>query len=107
MPGAGVRAFQDPDGATRGVERFDIRWYAGPPGMPPGSLLLFECVQARSPSIHNQVVRLQNQAQGHLRSVIEIPADDIQRAGRVQKWRVSLVWRGRILNRHASANWEG
>jgi hypothetical protein len=107
LPGAGVRAFQDPEADTSGVERFDIRWYANPPGIPPGAVIVLEAVQANSPSIHNRVLRIPERALGHMRSVVEIPADDIQRIGRVRQWRVSVVWRGRILARQASPNWKG
>lgn len=107
MPGAGVRAFQDPEQETRGLERFDIRWYANPPGIPPGAVILLEAVQANSPSILNRTLRIPDRAQGHIRSIVEIPAEDIQRAGRVHQWRVSVVWRGRILARQASPNWKG
>ena len=106
-PGAGVRAFQDPGDETAGAERFDIRWYANPPGIPPGLVVLLESVQERSPVVRNHVLQTPAKTEGHVLSTIEIPAADVRRAGRVLKWRVSLVWRGRLLARQASANWEG
>lgn len=106
MAGAGVRAFQDPGDETAGAERFDIRWYANPPGIPPGLVVLLESVQERSPIVRNHVLQTPAKSEGHVLSTIEIPAADVRRAGRVLKWRVSLVWRGRLLARQASANWE-
>jgi hypothetical protein len=106
-PGAGVRAFQDPAREEGGSERIDIHWYANPPGLPPGTVLLFECVQHRSPSVRNRALRISEKAEGHIRSVIEIPSDVIQQDGRIREWRVSLVWRGRILDRQTSRHWEG
>ena len=107
MSGAGVRAFQEPRDDTTGAERFDIRWYANPPGIPPGLVVLLESVQERSPVVRNHVLQTPAKTEGHVLSTIEIPAADVRRAGRVLKWRVSLVWRGRLLARQASANWEG
>ncbi len=107
MPGAGVRAFQNPERKDGGSERIDIHWYANPPGLPPGTVLLFECVQNRSPSIRNRTLRISEKAEGHIRSVIEIPTDEIRKDGRIREWRVSLVWRGRILDRQTSLNWQG
>ena len=107
MPGAGVRAFQVPEPDGSGTERFDIRWYAAPPGLPAGAVLLLECIQDRSPAIRNRVLRLPEQTQGHARCAIEIPPEAIREAGRVRHWRLSLVWRGRVLDRQTSPHWEG
>jgi hypothetical protein len=105
MSGAGVRAFDDPEPETRGLERFDIRWYANPPGIQPGAVVLVEVVQAQSSSVYNRVLRIPDRAEGHVRSIVEIPAEAIQRAGRVRAWRVSVAWRGQILARQSSPNW--
>jgi len=107
VPGAGVRAFADPETEVSGSERFEIRWYANPPGIPPGVVVLLESVQERSPVLRNHPFRLNQKAEGHLRTVIEIPADEIREAGRVAKWRIRLVWRGRLLASQASADWDG
>lgn len=107
MPGAGVRAFQDPETENSGTERFEIRWYANPPGIPPGAVLLLESVQERSPVLKNYILRTTGKSEGHVRSVIEIPPAEVQQAGRVVKWRVRIVWRGRLLDSRASENWEG
>ena len=107
MPGAGVRAFQDPEAETGGAERFEIRWYANPPGIPPGVVVLLESLQEHSPVIKNHVLRLDEKSEGHIRSIIEIPAREIRQAGRVLKWRVRVVWRGRLLASQASPNWDG
>jgi hypothetical protein len=106
-PGAGVRSFEDSSPEAGGLERFDIRWYANPPGIPPGAVILLEAVQTYSPSVYNQAVRIPDRAQGHIRSVVEIPPEDIRRAGRVREWRISVVFRGRILARQTSPNWKG
>jgi len=107
IPGAGVRAFQDSLPAEAGTERIDIHWHASPPGVPPGTVLLLECLQGHSPSVRNRTVSIPSATEGHVHSVIEIPPDDIRKDGRIRQWRVSLVWRGRILDRRASRNWEG
>ena len=107
MPGAGVRAFQDPEAEGGGLERFDVRWYAHPPGIPPGAVLLLETVQERSPVVKNHVRRTAGKSEGHVRTAIEIPADEIRRAGRVVKWRLRVVWRGSALATTASPNWDG
>ena len=107
LPGAGLRAFQDPETENGGTERFEIRWYANPPGIPPGTVLLLESVQERSPLVKNHVLRTTGKSEGHVRSTVEIPPDEIRRAGRVAKWRVRLVWRGRLLASQASADWDG
>lgn len=107
VPGAGVRAFEDPETEASGTERFEIRWYAHPPGIPPGVVVLLESVQERSSVLKNHPFRLDRKAEGHERTVIEIPPDEIRRAGRVAKWRIRLVWRGRLLASQASADWDG
>ena len=107
VPGAGVRAFQDPESKNGGRERFDVRWYAHPPGIPPGTVLLLETVQERSPLVKNHVHRTTGKSEGHVRTAIEIPADEIRRAGRVVKWRLRVVWRGAALATAASPNWDG
>lgn len=107
VPGAGVRAFADPETEASGTERFEIRWYANPPGIPPGVVVLLESVQERSPVPSNHPFRLDRKAEGHVRTVIEIPPDEIQRGGRVAKWRIRLVWRGRLLASQTSADWDG
>ncbi|HAL92585.1 MAG TPA: hypothetical protein DCM68_06120 [Verrucomicrobia bacterium] len=107
VPGAGIRVFQDPEIENNGAERFDIRWYANPPGIPPGAILLLESLQDRDALVKNRILRTTAKSEGHIRSVIEIPPDEIQRAGRVVKWRVRIVWRGRALATQASDNWDG
>ena len=107
LPGAGVRAFQDPETENSGTERFEIRWYANPPGIPPGTILLLESVQERSSVVKNHVLRTAGKSEGHVRSTIEIPSDEIRRGGRIVKWRVRVIWRGNALATQASPNWEG
>ena len=107
LPGAGVRAFQDPDPEDAGTERFDIRWYANPPGIPPGAVILLEAIQERSPVVRNHVLRTADKSEGHVCSVVEIPSDEVRQGGRVVKWRVRLVWRGKVLSAQTSSNWDG
>lgn len=106
-PGAGVRAFHDPETEAGGTARFEIRWYANPPGIPPGVVVLLESIQERSPVVKNHVLRYNGKSEGHIRSVIDIPAPEIRQAGRILKWRVRVVWRGRLLASQASDNWDG
>ena len=106
-PGAGVRAFRDPEAENSGTERFEIRWYANPPGIPPGTVLLLESVQERSPLVKNHVLRTTGKSEGNVRSTIEIPSADVRRGGRVVQWRVRVVWRGNALATQASPNWKG
>jgi hypothetical protein len=105
--GAGVRAFQAPDDGRSGTERFEIRWYANPPGIPPGVILLLESIQEHSATVKNHSVRIDGKSEGHMRSTIEIPAAEIRQAGRIRKWRLRIIWRGRLLASQASADWEG
>lgn len=105
VPGAGVRAFQDPDSETGGRERFDIRWYANPPGIPPGTVLLLEAVQERSPVVRSYFLRTTDKSEGNTLSVLEIPPDKVRQGGRVIKWRLRVVWRGKVLATQTSANW--
>ena len=107
LPGAGVRAFQDPETENGGTERFEIRWYANPPGIPPGAVVLLEFVQERSPIVKNHVLRTTGKSEGNVRSTIEIPSADVRRGGRVVQWRVRVVWRGNALATQASPNWDG
>ena len=107
LPGAGVRAFEDPETENSGTERFEIRWYANPPGIPPGVVVLLESLQERDPVIKNHILRVNDKSEGNICSVIEIPPDEIRQAGRVLKWRVRVVWRGRLLASQASQNWDG
>ena len=107
LPGAGVRSFQDPEADEAGTERFDVRWYANPPGIPPGAVLLLESVQERSPVVRNHVARTAEKSEGHVRTVLEIPPEDVRRAGRVVKWRLRVVWRGKVLDAQSSPNWDG
>lgn len=106
IPGAGVRSFQDSEPESSGTERFEIRWYANPPGLPPGAILLLETVPERSAVVKNHVLRTSARSEGYIRSVIEIPSTEVRRAGRAVKWRVRIVWRGRLLASRASGNWE-
>ena len=105
LPGAGVRAFQDPETDNSGTERFEIRWYANPPGIPPGAVLLLESVQERSPVVRNHYFRTTGKSEGNVSSVVEIPPDEVRQAGRVVKWRVRVVWRGQVLSSQMSPNW--
>ena len=107
LPGAGVRAFQDPETENGGTERFEVRWYANPPGIPPGAVVLLEFVQERSPIVKNRVLRTAGKSEGHVRSTLEIPSAEVRRGGRVVQWRVRVVWRGNALATQASPNWEG
>lgn len=107
IPGAAVRAFQDPETESSGKERFVIRWYANSPGIPPGVVVLLESIQERNPVVKNHVLRLAEKSEGHIQSVIEIPSDEVRRQGRILKWRARLVWRGRLLDGQSSGNWEG
>lgn len=105
IPGAGVRSFQEPASETSGSERFDVRWTAHPPGLPPGAIVQLEAIQTHSPAIQNQVVHLARRTEGLTHTTLEIPAREIQRAGRVHAWRISIAWRGHILARQSSPNW--
>lgn len=105
FPGAGVRSFRDPEPENSGSERFEIRWYAHPPGVPPGTVLLLETVPERGAAIHNHVLRTAGRSEGYVRSVIDRPAADVRRTGRTLKWRVRIVWRGRVLASRTSGNW--
>ena len=107
MPGAGVRAFADAGTPAGGTERFEVRWYANSPGIPPGVVVWLEAIQEHSPVVKNHYVRVGEKSEGHIRSVIEIPPDEIQQAGRVLKWRIRVVWRGRLLASRTSPNWDG
>ena len=107
MPGAGVRAFEDSGTGAGGTERFEIRWYANPPGIPPGVVVWLESIQEHSPVVKNHYLRVGEKSEGHVRSVIEIPPAEIQQAGRVMKWRIRVVWRGRLLASQTSPNWDG
>ncbi|HPT16092.1 MAG TPA: hypothetical protein PK388_02295 [Kiritimatiellia bacterium] len=107
LSGAGVRVFQEPEAESDGAERFDVRWYANPPGIPPGAVLLLETVHEGSPIVRNHVLRTTGKSEGHVRSVLEIPAAEVRREGRVAQWRVRIVWRGRVLDAQASPNWIG
>ena len=107
VPGAGVRAFQDPEPEAGGTERFELRWYANPPGLPPGVVLLLETIQERSATIKNHVLRSDRKSEGHVRSVIEITPEQIRQAGRILKWRARIVWRGRLLATRTCPDWDG
>lgn len=107
IPGAGVRLFQEPANDGNGVERFEIRWYANPPGIPPGTVILLESRQERAGSIKNHFLQTTGKSEGYVLSVIDIPAEDIRQAGRVVAWRVRIVWRGQVLTSQDSGNWEG
>jgi hypothetical protein len=107
LPGAGLHSFRKSETGTSGTERFEVHWYANPPGIPPGVVLLLEFHQERNAGVKNQVLRVNDKSEGNIRSVIEIPPDEVRRAGRVLKWRVRVVWRGRLLASQTSGNWEG
>jgi hypothetical protein len=107
LPGAGLRSFREPESGSSGTERFEIHWYANPPGIPPGVVVLLESLQEHSAVVKNHVLCVNEKSEGNIRSVIEIPADEILTAGRVLKWRVRVVWRGRLLASRTSENWDG
>jgi hypothetical protein len=75
--------------------------------IPPGVLLLLESIQEHSATVKNHSVRIDGKSEGHMRSTIEIPAAEIRQAGRIRKWRLRIIWRGRLLASQASADWEG
>ena len=104
--GAGVRSFRDPDPESGGSERFDVRWYANPPGIPPGAVLLLETVPERGAAVKNHVLRTTANSQGYVRSAIDVPAAEIRRSGRTRDWRLRIVWRGRVLASRTSPGWE-
>ena len=106
VPGAAVRSFQEPDDLSGSMETFEIHWFANAPGLPSPGLLLFEYAQERSSAILNRTWPIPAKTQGHFRSIVEISSNDIQRAGKVRQWRASVVWRGRVLARRYSDNWE-
>ncbi len=103
--GAGIRFFEDPDSGNSGTERFDIRWYANPPGLPPGVIVMVETQQERNSVIKNHILRLTQKSEGNLLSVIEVPPEEIRQAGRVLQWRVRIIWRGKALASQVSQNW--
>ncbi len=107
LPGAGVRPFAAPEEGSTRAERFEIDWYANPPGVPPGAVVLLESVFERRGGIKNHVQRLPGQVIGPARAVFEIPAEEIRQSGRILKWRVRVVWRGRLLASLASPDWDG
>ncbi len=107
LSGAGVRAFQPPANTPSGTERFDIHWYANPPGIPPGVVLLLESIPERGASIKNHSVQISTKSEGHLHSVIEVPAREIRQAGRIREWRLRLIFRGTLLAQETSPGWEG
>ena len=53
--GAAVRAFADAPDPSDGSERFDVLWFANPPGFPSPGIVLFEYVLERSSSIQNRL----------------------------------------------------
>ena len=107
LSGAGVRAFQPPGDTPSGTERFDIHWYANPPGIPPGVVLLLESIPEHGATIKNHMVRIPTKSEGHLHSVIEIPSREIRQAGRVREWRLRLIFRSALLAQETSPGWEG
>ena len=106
VPGAAVRSFREPDDLSGSMESFEIHWFANAPGLPSPGLLLFEYAQERSATIVNRALPIPAKSHGHFRSIVEISANEIQRAGKVRQWRASVVWRGRVLARRYSDNWE-
>jgi len=106
VSGAGLRFFQAPDNDPSGTERFKIHWFANPPGIPPGAILMLESQQERSASVKNYILQTTQKSEGNVISTIEIPPKDIRRAGRTLKWRVRIIWRGRSLASRMSPNWE-
>ncbi len=106
VSGAALRFFQSPDSSSSGTERYEIQWYANAPGIPPGAILMLESQQERSASVKNYILRTTHKSEGNIVSTIEIPPEDIRRAGRTQKWRVRIIWRGRPLASRMSPNWE-
>jgi len=106
VSGAGLHFFQNPESEASGTERFDIRWYANPPGIPPGAIVMLETIQARSSRVKNHMLRTQRKSEGNIQSIIEISPEEIRQAGRPTQWRVRIIWRGRSLASRTSANWE-
>lgn len=108
IPGAAMRAFQNYEDLSAAERQlFEIRWYANPPGIPPGAVLLLETRQERRQTVKNHIVRTTVKSEGHQRTLIEIPAALVRQAGRVTQWRLRVIWRGRVLAGRASPNWEG
>lgn len=103
FPGAAFRAFEDP-ADTANPTIFDIRWYTPPPGLPAGVLLYVECLQERTSDIRTYFAPQRQPVSGYIDTRIEIPAADIGRAGPLTHWQISLVYRGYVLDRWASAN---
>lgn len=106
VSGAGLRFFQNPESEASGTERFDIRWFANPPGIPPGAIVMLESLQNRSATVKNYILRINRKSKGNILSTIEIPGEDIRKAGRTQQWRARIIWRGQALASRTSTNWE-
>ena len=106
IPGAAVRAFRDEDDSAPEVERYTLRWFVHPPGIPSAGVVLFEYVQERNPLVKNRVLRIPDRSNGHAQDQIEIPSEDIRRDGSVQRWRATIAWRGNVLSRRTSGNWQ-
>ncbi len=107
LSGAGVRSFHSPAESSSGIERFDIHWYATPPGIPPGVVLLLETVPQQGATVKNHTLRTDARSEGHVHSVMEIPSREIRLAGRIREWRLRLVFRGALLAQETSPGWEG
>jgi len=106
VSGAGLRFFQSPESHSSGTERYEIQWYANPPGIPPGAILMLESQQERSASVKNYILRTTQKSEGNIVSAIEIPPEDIRKAGRTRYWRARIIWRGKALASRTSANWK-
>lgn len=104
--GARVRAFDPAPVAEQGRMEYDIHWYAHPPGVPPGLLFLFEYTLQNGNRIFTKHLSLRHHIEGYQKLAFIIPAEELASGGRVKTWRMSILFRGKILDQRTSKYWE-
>ncbi|MFH0878409.1 MAG: hypothetical protein V2A34_01725 [Lentisphaerota bacterium] len=87
-------------------EVFTIQWQTSAAGVEPGALLLFEYEQKFAKGIKNLQVKYPFEVKGLRQTAFVIPGKNVKAGGEVTRWRVRLVFKGRLLAEKKSSSWK-
>lgn len=105
-PGAGLRPPHMGRGTDALAETVRVEWLAHSPGIPPGAMVMLETATDRQPVLKTRILKLSGKTEGNQTTCFEIPPLDTRLAGPIGRWRVRIIWLGRVLATRTSTNWD-